>query len=44
MVGIRRLFTGLTNLEVRPGTVMLLAAMIGSVTFDGALEGRSSRS
>ena len=39
VVGIRGLFTGLTNLEVRPGTVMLLAAMIGSVTFDGALEG-----
>ncbi len=38
-VGIRRALSGLASLEALPGTVPLLAVMIGSVTFDGASEG-----
>ena len=39
-VGLRRPLSGLAALEPLPGTVPLLAVMIGSVTFDGAAEGR----
>jgi hypothetical protein len=38
VVGYRRPLSGLPSLPVLPGTVMLLAVMIGSVTFDGASE------
>ena len=38
-IGLRRPLSGLTRLEPLPGTVALLAVMIGSVTFDGAAEG-----
>ena len=37
-VGIRRALSGLAALQPLPGTVPLLAVMIGSVTFDGAAE------
>ena len=37
-VGLRRPLSGLPALEMLPGTVALLAVMIGSVTFDGASE------
>ena len=39
VVGIRKAFRGLTTLEVLPGTVALLAVLIGTVTLDGALNG-----
>ena len=39
-VGVRRPLSGLAALEPMPGTVALLAVMIGSVTFDGAAEGK----
>jgi hypothetical protein len=39
-VGLRRPLSGLAALEPLPGTVPLLAVMIGSVTFDGAAEGK----
>ncbi len=32
---VRPPLTGLTNIDLRPGTVALLTAMIGSTTFDG---------
>jgi hypothetical protein len=38
VVGYRKPLSGLPALEVLPGTVPLLAVMIGSVTFDGASE------
>ena len=38
VVGYRKLLSGLPSLPTLPGTVMLLAVMIGSVTFDGASE------
>ena len=38
-IGLRRPLSGLTRLEGLPGTVPLLAVMIGSVTFDGLSEG-----
>ncbi len=38
VVGRRKPLSGLPNLPTLPGTVMLLAVMIGSVTFDGASE------
>ena len=38
VVGLRRPLSGLPPLELLPGTVALLAVMIGSVTFDGASE------
>jgi hypothetical protein len=38
VVGYRRPLSGLPTLPVLPGTVLLLAVMIGSVTFDGASE------
>jgi hypothetical protein len=38
-LGIRRALSGLASLEPLPGTVPLLAVMIGSVSFDGAAEG-----
>jgi hypothetical protein len=37
-VGLRRPLSGLPRLEQLPGTVAVLAVMIGSVTFDGASE------
>jgi hypothetical protein len=37
-VGLRRPLSGLAALEALPGTVALLAVMIGSVSFDGASE------
>jgi hypothetical protein len=37
-IGVRRFLSGLASLEPLPGTVPLLAVMIGSVTFDGASE------
>jgi hypothetical protein len=37
-VGLRRPLSGLPSLEQLPGTVPLLAVMIGSVSFDGAAE------
>jgi hypothetical protein len=39
VVGVRRPLSGLASLGPLPGTVALLAAMIGTVTFDGATEG-----
>jgi hypothetical protein len=39
-VGVRRPLSGLAALEPLPGTVALLAVMIGSVSFDGASEGK----
>jgi hypothetical protein len=38
-IGRRRPLTGLAQLEPLPGTVPLLAVMLGTVTFDGASEG-----
>lgn len=38
-VGLRTLLSGLAQLKVMPGTVPLLAVMIGSVSFDGLAEG-----
>jgi hypothetical protein len=38
--GVRKPLAGLANLEPLPGTVALLAVMIGSVTFDGASEAK----
>jgi hypothetical protein len=38
VVGLRRPLSGLPSLEQLPGTVPLLAVMIGSVSFDGAAE------
>jgi hypothetical protein len=38
-LGVRRPLSGLAALEPLPGTVMLVAVMIGTVTFDGAGEG-----
>ena len=37
-VGLRRPLSGLPSLEMLPGTVAVLAVMIGTVTFDGASE------
>ncbi len=37
-VGIRRWLTGLSQLDPLPGTVAVLAVMIGSTSFDGAAE------
>jgi hypothetical protein len=37
-VGLRRPLSGLPPLELMPGTVAVLAVMIGTVTFDGASE------
>jgi hypothetical protein len=38
-LGLRKPLSGLTQLEPLPGTIGLLAVMIGSVSFDGAAEG-----
>jgi len=38
-VGLRRPLSGLAKLEPQPGTVVLIAVMIGTVSFDGASEG-----
>ena len=37
-IGLRRPLSGLPSLEMLPGTVAVLAVMIGTVTFDGASE------
>ena len=37
-LGLRRPLSGLSDVGSRPGTVALLAVMIGAVTFDGASE------
>jgi hypothetical protein len=37
-LGLRRWLTGLTKLDPLPGTVLVLAVMIGSTSFDGAAE------
>lgn len=37
-VGVRPALSGLPRLELMPGTVAVLAVMIGTVTFDGASE------
>ena len=39
VVGLRPLLTGLARLEPRPGTVAIVAVMIGTVTFDGFSQG-----
>ena len=39
-LGVRKPLSGVVKLEQLPGTVALLAVMIGSVSFDGAAEGR----
>lgn len=38
-IGLRRPLSGLSGLDPVPGTVAMLAVMIGSVSFDGAQEG-----
>ena len=38
-IGLRRPLSGLANVDAAPGTVALVAVMIGTVTFDGASEG-----
>ena len=38
-IGLRRPLSGLSSLDPVPGTVAMLAVMIGSVSFDGASEG-----
>lgn len=38
-VGVRRPLSGLPQLDPAPGTVALVAVMVGTVTFDGASEG-----
>jgi hypothetical protein len=40
VVGLRPPLAGLPRLEPRPGTVALVAVMIGTVTFDGLTQGR----
>jgi hypothetical protein len=37
-LGVRRWLTGLTKLDPLPGTVLVIAVMIGSTSFDGAAE------
>ena len=39
-IGVRRPLSGLAQLEPLPGTVALVAVMVGTVTFDGASEGQ----
>jgi hypothetical protein len=38
-VGLRRPLSGLAQLDPQPGTVALVATMVGTVSFDGASEG-----
>jgi hypothetical protein len=38
-IGLRRPLSGLAEWQALPGSVLLLAVMIGTVTFDGAAEG-----
>lgn len=38
-IGVRPLLSGLAALEWQPGTVALLAVMLGAITFDGATSG-----
>jgi hypothetical protein len=38
-LGVRRPLAGLTEFPALPGSVFLLAVMIGTITFDGAAEG-----
>lgn len=39
VVGVRPLLSGLPKLEAKPGTVAVVAVMIGTVTFDGLSQG-----
>jgi hypothetical protein len=39
-IGVRRPLSGLAQLKPLPGTVALVAVMVGTVTFDGASEGQ----
>ena len=39
VVGLRPLLSGLARLDQRPGTVAIVAVMIGTVTFDGFSQG-----
>ena len=39
-LGVRRPLSGLTTLDRQPGTVALLAVMIGTVTYDGLSQGK----
>jgi hypothetical protein len=41
VVGVRPPLAGLPRLDTAPGTVALLAVMIGTVTFDGLTQGRA---
>ena len=43
VVGRRRLLGGLARLEASPGTVAVVAVMIGTVTFDGLSQGETWR-
>jgi hypothetical protein len=38
-IGVRRPLSGLAQLDPQPGTVALVAVMVGTVSFDGASEG-----
>ncbi len=38
-VGVRRPLSGLAQVEPLPGTIVLIATMVGTVSFDGASEG-----
>jgi hypothetical protein len=40
VIGVRRPLSGLATVEPLPGTVALLCVMLGTVSFDGAAEGR----
>jgi len=39
VICLRRPLSGITNLEIRPGTVALICAIIGTTTFDGFSNG-----
>jgi len=39
MLCLRRPLSGITNLEIRPGTVALICSIIGTTTFDGLSNG-----
>ncbi len=39
VICLRRLLSGITDLEIRPGTVALICAIIGTTTFDGFSNG-----
>jgi hypothetical protein len=39
MICLRRPLSGITNLEIRPGTIALICSIIGTTTFDGFSNG-----